>query len=174
MLNIYQLGIVVRKAQLKYTKKFSKTRQNQGNCLMSIAYVFCQQIISTPFLKSYTLKLNTQQVPTEYVLRRFNNEGCPALKGKPKFFILQACRGDECDFGSIIPTLETQESTICAVDAQGFSFDSLKTTISKDPTWEDMVLITQFECRLSSERVTIFGFVISLTCTQNFRERWEI
>ena len=73
------------------------------------------------------------------MLRRFNNEGCPALKGKPKFFILQACRGDECDFGSIIPTLETQESTICAVDAQGFSFDSLKTTISKDPTWEDMV-----------------------------------
>ena len=44
------------------------------------------------------------QVPTEYVLRRFNNEGCPALKGKPKFFILQACRGDDADFGTI-PTL---------------------------------------------------------------------
>ena len=34
-------------------------------------------------------------VSTEYVLRRFNNDACPALKGKPKFFVLQACRGDE-------------------------------------------------------------------------------
>ncbi len=33
-----------------------------------------------------------REVSTEWVLRRFNNEGCPALKGKPKFFILQACR----------------------------------------------------------------------------------
>ena len=36
-----------------------------------------------------------KSVPTEYVLRRFNNDACPALKGKPKFFVLQACRGDE-------------------------------------------------------------------------------
>ena len=36
-----------------------------------------------------------KSVSTEYVLRRFNNDACPALKGKPKFFILQACRGDE-------------------------------------------------------------------------------
>lgn len=28
-------------------------------------------------------------VPTEFVLRRFNNDGCQALKGKPKFFVFQ-------------------------------------------------------------------------------------
>jgi hypothetical protein len=33
-----------------------------------------------------------RKVSTEWLLSRFNNDGCPALKGKPKFFILQACR----------------------------------------------------------------------------------
>lgn len=33
-----------------------------------------------------------RKLPTEWVLSRLNNEGCPALKGKPKFIILQACR----------------------------------------------------------------------------------
>ena len=27
-----------------------------------------------------------KSVSTEYVLRKFNNDACPALKGKPKFF----------------------------------------------------------------------------------------
>ena len=31
-------------------------------------------------------------VSAEYLLRQFNNDACPLLKGKPKFFILQACR----------------------------------------------------------------------------------
>ena len=42
-----------------------------------------------------------KEVPTEYVLRKFNNDACPLLKGKPKFFVFQACRGDEVDFGTI-------------------------------------------------------------------------
>ena len=42
-----------------------------------------------------------KSVSTEYVLRRFNNDACPALKGKPKFFILQACRGDEVKSSSL-------------------------------------------------------------------------
>ena len=33
------------------------------------------------------------------ILRRFNNLFCPKLKGKPKFFLVQACRGDDVDFG---------------------------------------------------------------------------
>ena len=82
------------------------------------------------------------QLSTEYVLRRFNNEGCPELKGKPKFIILQACRGDDVDYGTRIPTLESQDSVTCQVDAQGFKMSSNgipTTSLLKDPTWEDMV-----------------------------------
>jgi len=37
------------------------------------------------------------------VLRRFNNDYCPKLKGKPKFFIIHACRGEELDYGIFSP-----------------------------------------------------------------------
>ncbi|KAH9383233.1 hypothetical protein HPB48_024312 [Haemaphysalis longicornis] len=32
------------------------------------------------------------------VYRTFNNEECPALKKKPKIFLVQACRGGWCNF----------------------------------------------------------------------------
>lgn len=80
-----------------------------------------------------------KEVSTEYVLRKFNNDACPLLKGKPKFFIFQACRGDEVDFGTI-PRLETQDSATCEVDASGFTVRS-QPVITKDPTWEDMVIL---------------------------------
>ena len=39
----------------------------------------------------------------EDIFKRFNNQNCPNLKGKPKFFIIQSCRGTETD-----EALETQ------------------------------------------------------------------
>ena len=31
-------------------------------------------------------------VQVEWILKQFNNDYCPDLNGKPKFFIFQACR----------------------------------------------------------------------------------
>jgi len=40
------------------------------------------------------------------ILRKFNNEYCPSLVGKPKFFIIQACRGEEFDYGIASPNID--------------------------------------------------------------------
>lgn len=99
-------------------------------------------VCNTTLDKGLTISSLELQLPTEYVLRRFNNDSCKKLKGKPKFFVFQACRGDEVDYGTI-PQLETQESAVCSVDASGFVMDdyAARQTIAKDPTWEDMVIL---------------------------------
>ena len=40
-----------------------------------------------------------QSINMEYIYEFFNNRNCPLLRGKPKFFIVQACRGDRPDQG---------------------------------------------------------------------------
>ena len=40
-----------------------------------------------------------QSIDMEYIYEFFNNRNCPLLRGKPKFFIVQACRGDRPDQG---------------------------------------------------------------------------
>uniref|UniRef100_T1J672 Caspase n=1 Tax=Strigamia maritima TaxID=126957 RepID=T1J672_STRMM len=37
--------------------------------------------------------------PSEELIQKFNNQNCPILKGKPKMFFIQACRGDQLDAG---------------------------------------------------------------------------
>ena len=38
-----------------------------------------------------------RNIETEQIYAEFNNANCPNLRGKPKFFIVQACRGDDTD-----------------------------------------------------------------------------
>jgi len=81
-----------------------------------------------------------REIETEWILRQFNNQGCPALRGKPKFFIFQACRGDDMDFGSpetsMPPTIDFNkfEGPRDSTDARSI------TPVYKDVSWEDMIV----------------------------------
>ena len=47
-------------------------------------------------------------VDTEEIYAQFNNVNCPKLKGKPKFFIVQACRGTDTDIS--LQPMDAEES----------------------------------------------------------------
>jgi len=47
-------------------------------------------------------------VDTEEIYAQFNNVNCPKLKGKPKFFIVQACRGTDIDISAM--PMDAEES----------------------------------------------------------------
>eukprot|EP00090_Calanus_glacialis_P013661 TRINITY_DN22315_c0_g1_i1.p1 TRINITY_DN22315_c0_g1~~TRINITY_DN22315_c0_g1_i1.p1 ORF type:complete len:416 (+),score=104.06 TRINITY_DN22315_c0_g1_i1:319-1566(+) len=84
-----------------------------------------------------------RELETEWVLRQFNNDGCPALKGKPKFFIFQACRGDEADYG-ILPAISFPENRSDS-DARAVVMPRQPVEIPsesqfKNLSWEDMVV----------------------------------
>ncbi|XP_072457260.1 caspase-14 [Notamacropus eugenii] len=48
---------------------------------------------------------NTIQL--EELFTMLTNKNCQALRGKPKVFIVQACRGDQKDTGEVVPPEET-------------------------------------------------------------------
>jgi len=74
------------------------------------------------------------------VFRRFNNESCPGLKGKPKFFIVQACRGVDKDFGTPMGKTPSKDE----IDATGVNSPPGaapgSARYTKDVTWEDMLI----------------------------------
>jgi len=92
-----------------------------------------------------------QSINMEYIYEFFNNRNCPLLRGKPKFFIVQACRGDRPDQG--VDTSEpstappSPEKTFSqskkrraeALDAIACTPDACDIARAR-PTWEDMII----------------------------------
>jgi len=67
----------------------------------------------------------------EDILSKFNNEGSEVLRGKPKLFMFQACRGSKEDFGII----EERTRSGPLRGPPGAS------TFKRSPVWEDMLMI---------------------------------
>ncbi|CAL4217002.1 unnamed protein product, partial [Meganyctiphanes norvegica] len=45
--------------------------------------------------ENYFFTQDGGNISFDYIINRFNNHNCPELKGKPKFFIFDCCRGDQ-------------------------------------------------------------------------------
>eukprot|EP00096_Caligus_rogercresseyi_P003660 TRINITY_DN1702_c0_g1_i1.p1 TRINITY_DN1702_c0_g1~~TRINITY_DN1702_c0_g1_i1.p1 ORF type:complete len:370 (+),score=116.41 TRINITY_DN1702_c0_g1_i1:336-1445(+) len=92
------------------------------------------------------------KVDTEWIYSQFNNQRCPLLRGKPKFFIIQACRGDETDkvimqgqknkLESFSPaSRKRRPPTSVDTDTQFGATASFAEDIGRArPTWEDIVI----------------------------------
>jgi len=95
-----------------------------------------------------------QSINMEYIYEFFNNRNCPSLRGKPKFFIVQACRGDWPDSGVDGDISQSQEETSSQNSSQGSqqskkrraeALDAVASVHESDicrarPTWEDMII----------------------------------
>ncbi|CAL4151307.1 unnamed protein product, partial [Meganyctiphanes norvegica] len=52
-------------------------------------------IIMSHGTKEYFYTEDGRKISFNYIVNSFNIHNCPALKGKPKFFIFDCCRGNE-------------------------------------------------------------------------------
>lgn len=93
-----------------------------------------------------------QSINMEYIYEFFNNRNCPLLRGKPKFFIVQSCRGDRPDAGvDGLDDMETagaqaspskhlskkrKNESVDAVSQANADGDVARAR----PTWEDMII----------------------------------
>ncbi|XP_074060373.1 caspase-14 [Macrotis lagotis] len=57
------------------------------------------------------LGVDGQTIKLEELFSMLTNKNSPALRGKPKVFIVQACRGDRTDTGEVVPPAETPEKS---------------------------------------------------------------
>jgi len=83
-----------------------------------------------------------RELEVEWILRQLNNDGCPNLKGKPKLFIFQACRGDEADYG-VVESLKLPEER---TDSDARRVEPAEPITNrhqndfKEVSWEDMLV----------------------------------
>lgn len=72
-----------------------------------------------------------EEVELKSIYAMFNNENCEALRGKPKLFFIQACRGDKHDAG--IPVEDTTDAGLTPKAGVATVKDT-----PYNPTWTDI------------------------------------
>jgi len=119
---------------------FADTVGNKENpCDMLIVCVLSHGKAQSKIVASDCFDIDIEQD----ILRRFNNEYCPQLQGKPKFFILQACRGDDRDYGTMKAQVGDCVDSVRMREPQGETNTRGQRPLSlhiKDLTWEDMLI----------------------------------
>ena len=102
-------------------------------------------------------------VCTEWIVQQLDNRNCKYLRGKPKFFILQGCRGliHDCGtpirlFGTIFDHKNNDAHGCTRSDAEVFNAPGT-TELRSSPTVEDMLIACSTIPGYVSNRDTIRG-----------------
>jgi len=86
---------------------------------------------------------NGEKMTIESILGRFNNQAAPSLRGKPKYFLIQSCRGLDVDGGIEVdgPELNLGENI---ADLQGIPLNhflpGMDVNLARNPSFEDMIV----------------------------------
>lgn len=96
----------------------------------------------------YIICTDGQKISVEDILNKFNNKQALALKGKPKYFVFQACRGLKIDPGvetdgpsdvRMGDTVEDRQNRLTHSHyLNSFSSQMDQTNLSRDPSFEDI------------------------------------
>lgn len=79
---------------------------------------------------------DNQHLTVHNIVEDFNNRHCPTLKGKPKIFIFQFCRGTGPDIGvDAAPRLVANSGLNAETDSSSFG------EVLRDPTFTDMYIV---------------------------------
>ena len=81
---------------MKVTTQFSDDDSHNQMCILAV--------LSHGAGKSSFYSRDGKEVDMEDIIGFFDNENCKALFGRPKFFIVNACRGQKADRGVAAPT----------------------------------------------------------------------
>ena len=98
-----------------------------------------------------------RMVQIDWILKQFNNDECPRLRGKPKLFVFQACRGDDSDYGVSTTASDSQRSS------GGMEM--------KENSWSDMVIAYSTIPGYVANRDTVDGSWFIQSFCQVFRDR---
>ena len=93
----------------------------------------------------YIICTDGQKISVEDILYKFNNRQAAPLKGKPKYFLFQACRGLKIDPGVETDgpgdTVEGRQAHSHYLDNYSLSHHHShldQTNLSRDPSFEDI------------------------------------
>eukprot|EP00118_Oscarella_pearsei_P025070 m.307436 g.307436 ORF g.307436 m.307436 type:complete len:457 (+) comp42287_c0_seq1:41-1411(+) len=78
-------------------------------------------------------------VEVQSLIRLFSSDNAPQLTGKPKLFFIQACRGDDFDYGQDLPDGRINDEAI-EEEAFGSGDDETDANLSSLPVEADMLI----------------------------------
>jgi caspase 7 len=120
-------------------RKVSEMDHSENDCLVVV--------IMTHGHKT-TLHSSDREYKTEIITPFFNDENCPTLKGKPRMFFIQACRGDYEDSGHGVHRTEESKYQLKRIlsHSDAAPDDGPKRSIDEDsihdpPAFKDFLVI---------------------------------
>ena len=119
-----QLGFTMKvKENLKAKEMLEKMRDISERDFSKNDSLFI--VIMSHGKKTGILGVNEETIHPAVITDFFTADKCPTLMGKPKVFILQACRGDKDDFGAVAPDAGPMSARVEAVQVMPLESDFL-------------------------------------------------